>query len=119
MNDKMIQNFQKTTYVEKPLYQDELKEHGQTDSVALDMQLIKGVLPDLFAVLKFLEGNDDLVYKGTICHYFFKNYMFAETKQYTWWKQNCHAVRKSIDGRHASVSNLIKQSFMGTYKKLH
>jgi len=50
------------------------------------MQLIKGILPDLFAVLKFLEGNDDLVYKGTICHYFFKKIQVAESKQYTWWK---------------------------------
>jgi len=83
------------------------------------VQLIKGVLPDLFAVLKFLEGDDDLVYKGTICHYFFKKLQVAESKQYAWWKQNCHAVRKSIDGRHASVSNLTKQSFMGMYNKMH
>ena len=58
----------------KPLYEEELVEYGRSDSVVQDMQLIKGVLPDLFAVLKFLESDDNLVYKGTICHYFFKNY---------------------------------------------
>ena len=58
----------------KPLYEEELEEYRRSDSVAQDMQLIKGVLPDLFAVLKFLESDDDLVYKGTICRYFFKNY---------------------------------------------
>jgi len=108
---------ERNTSVEKPLYWDELLVRGRTDTVASDVQLIKGVLPDLFAVLKFLEGDDDLVYKGTICRYFFKKLQVAESKQYTWWKQNCHAVRKSIDGRRASVSNLIKWSFMGTYNK--
>jgi len=48
----------------------------------MDIQLIKGVLPDLFAVLKFLESNNDLVYNGTICHYFIKKSQIAETKQY-------------------------------------
>jgi len=55
----------------KPLYEEKLLKHGQNDSVAMDIQLIKGVLPDLFAVLKFLESNDDLVYNEIICHYFF------------------------------------------------
>ena len=109
---------ERNTSVEKPLYQDELLVHGWTDSVALDVQLIKGVFPDLFAVLKFFEGNNDLVYKGTICHYFFKKLQVAESKQYAWWKRNCHAVRKLIGGRHASVSNLIKWSFMGMYNKM-
>jgi len=36
----------------------------------------------------------------------------VESKQYKCWKQNSNAVRKLIDGRHASISNLIKQSFM-------
>jgi len=99
----------------KPIYEEELQEYGRTDSVAQDIQLIKGVLPDLFAVLKFLECDDDLVYKGTICRYFFKKLQVAESKQYEWWKRNSHAVRKSIDGRRASVSNLIKRSFMGMY----
>jgi len=108
---------ERNTSVEKHSYQDELIVRGRTDTVASDVQLIKGVLPDLFAVLKFLEGDDDLVYKGTICRYFFKKLQVAESKQYTWWKRNCHAVRKSIDGRRASVSNLIKRSFMGTYNK--
>ena len=80
----------------------------------MDIQLIKGVLPNLFAILKFLEGNDDLVFNGIICHYFVKKLQVAESKQHDWWKQNCHAIRKSINGRYASVSNLIKQSFMGT-----
>ncbi len=80
----------------------------------MDVQLIKGVLPDLFAILKFLEGNDDLVFNGTICHYFIKILQVVESKQYDWWKRNSNAVRKSIDGKRASVSNLIKQSFMGT-----
>jgi len=80
----------------------------------MDVQLIKGVLPDLFAVLKFLEGDDDLVFNGIICHYFVKKLQVVESKQYDWWKRNTNAVRKSIDGRRASVSNLIKQSFMGT-----
>jgi len=56
---------------DKPLYEDELQEHGRSDTVALDMQLIKGVLPDLFAILKFLESDDDLVFNGIICCYFF------------------------------------------------
>jgi len=38
----------------------------------MDVQLIKGVLPDLFAVLKFLESDKDLVFNGIICHYFIK-----------------------------------------------
>jgi len=97
----------------KLLYQDELICNGRNNTVAMDVQLIKGVLPDLFAVLKFLESNDDLVFNGIICHYFIKKLQVVECKQYEWWKQNSNAVRKSIDGRHASVSNLIKQSFMG------
>jgi len=99
--------------VGKPVYEEELLLHGWNDSVAMDIQLIKGVLPDLFAVLKFLESDDDLVYNGTICCYFIKKLQIAETKQYEWWKRNSNAVRKSIDGRRASVSNLIKWSFMG------
>jgi len=39
----------------------------------------------------------------------------VESKQYDWWKRNSNAVRKSINGRHASICNVIKQSFMGTY----
>jgi len=52
--------------VRKPAYADELLQHGQNDSVAMDIQLIKGVLPDLFAVLKFLECDDSLVFNGFI-----------------------------------------------------
>jgi len=55
----------------KPLYEEELLKHGQNNSVAINVQLIKGVLPDLFAVLKFLESNDNLAYNGIICCYFF------------------------------------------------
>jgi len=83
--------------------------------VAMDIQLIKGVLPDLFAVLKFLESDEVLFFNGIICCYFIKKLQVDEIKQHKWWKQNSHAVRKSIDGRCASISNLIKQSFMGTY----
>jgi len=68
-NDR--ESIRRTT--DKPFYEDELQEHGRSDTVAFDMQLIKGVLPDLFAVLKFLESNDDLVFNGIICRYFFKN----------------------------------------------
>ena len=99
----------------KPLYEEELEEYGRSDSVAQDMQLTKGMLPDLFAMLKVLESDDDSLYKGTICCYFFKKLQVAESKQYEWWKRNSHAVQKSIDGRRASVSNLIKCSFMGMY----
>jgi len=95
-------------------YDEELQRHGRNDSVAMDVQLIKGVLPNLFAVLKFLEGDDDLVFNGIICRYFVKKLQVVESKQYDWWKRNTNAVRKSIDGRRASVSNLIKRSFMGT-----
>jgi len=59
-----------------------------------------------FAVLKFLESDD--VYNRIICCYFIKKLQIVESKQYEWWKQNSNAVRKLIDGRHASVSNLIK-----------
>jgi len=97
----------------KTLYEEELLKHGQNNSVAMDIQLIKGVLPDLFAVLKFLESNDDLLYNGIICHYFFKNLQIVESKHYEWWKRNSIAVRKLIDGRCASISNLIKRSLMG------
>jgi len=76
--------------------------------VAMNVQLIKGVLPDLFVVLKFLESDNDLVFNGIICRYFIKKLQVAESKQNEWWKQNSNAVRKSIDGRHASISNLIK-----------
>jgi len=99
---------------ENETYDEELQRHGRNDSVAVDVQLIKGVLPDLFAVLKFLEGDDDLVFNGIICRYFVKKLQIVESKQYNWWKRNTIAVRKSIDGRRASVSNLIKRSFMGT-----
>jgi len=50
---------ERNTSVEKPSYRDELLLRGWTGSVASDVQLIKGVLPDLFTVLKFLEGDDD------------------------------------------------------------
>jgi len=71
--------------------------HGQNNSVAMEMQLIKGVLPDLFAVLKFLESDDNLVFNSIICHYFVKKSQVVETKMYEWWKRNMNAVRKSID----------------------
>ena len=101
----------------KPLYRDDLVNTGRNDTVAMDVQLIKGVLPDLFAVLKFLESDDDLVFNGIICRYFIRKLQVVEDKQYEWWKRNSNAVRKSIDGRRASVSNLIKKSFMGTLCK--
>jgi len=50
----------KQSTVHKPLYEELLSKHGQNDSVAINIQLIKGVLPDLFAVLKFLDSDDDL-----------------------------------------------------------
>jgi len=92
----------------KPVYEDDLVLHGQNNSIAMEMQLIKGVLPDLFAVLKFLESDDDLVFNGIICHYFVKKLQVVESKMYEWWKRNVNAVRKLIHGRRASVSNLIK-----------
>ena len=101
----------------KPLYRDDLVNTGRNDTVAMDVQLIKGVLPDLFAVLKFLESDDDLVFNGIICRYFIRKLQVVEDKQHEWWKRNSNAVRKSIDGRRASVSNLIKKSFMGTLCK--
>ncbi len=67
----------KQVTVHKPMYEDELLKHRQNDSIAMDIQLIKGVLPDLFAVLKFLESDDDLAYNRIICHYFFKNYRLS------------------------------------------
>ncbi len=94
--------------MEKTSYEDELLHCGRNDTVVMDIQLIKGVLPDLFAVLKLLESNKDLIFNGIICHYFIKKLQVAESKQHEWWKQNSHAVRKSIDGKCASVSNLIK-----------
>ena len=93
---------------ENILYEEELVCCSRNDTVVMDVQLIKGVLPDLFAVLKFLESDNDLVYNGIICHYFIKKLQVAESKQQDWWKQNCHAVRKLIDGRCASASNLVK-----------
>jgi len=104
-NEKQLRNH---VIAMKPHYEDELEEHRWSDTIAMDVQLIKGVLPNLFAVLKFLKSDDDLVYNGTICCYFFKKLQVAESKQYEWWKQNSHAVQKSIDGRCASMSNLIK-----------
>jgi len=91
----------------KPEYENELERHGWSDTVAMDVQLIKGVLPDLFAILKFLESDDNLVFDGIICHYFLKKLQVAESKKLEWWKKNSNAVWKSIDGRRASVSNLI------------
>ena len=41
---------------DKLLYEDKWQEHGRSDAVALDVPFIKGVLPDLFAILKFLES---------------------------------------------------------------
>jgi len=99
----------------RPEYEDELERHGRSDTVAMDVQLIKGVLPELFAVLKFLESDDDLVFDGIICRYFLKKLQVAESKKLEWWKRNSNAVRKSIDGRRASVSNLIKKTLMGMY----
>jgi len=112
-NDR--ESIRRTT--DKPFYED-VQEHWRSDTVAFDMQLIKGVLPDLFAVLKFLESDDDLVFNGIIHHYFFKKLQITESKQHEWWKRNSRTVRKSIDGRHASVSNLIKRAFMGMYTLL-
>jgi len=56
--------------VQKPVYKDKLLKHGWNDSVAMDMQLIKGVLQDLVAIPKFLESNNKLAYNGIICYYF-------------------------------------------------
>ena len=72
----------------KPLYHDDLVNTGRNDTVAMDVQLIKGVLPDLFAVLKFLESDDDLVFNGIICHYFIRKLQVVEDKQHEWWKRN-------------------------------
>jgi len=100
----------------KPLYNYELQLYGWSNTIALDVQFIKGVLPDLFAiVLKFLEGDEDLVFNGIICHYFLKKLQVVESKQHEWWKWNCQAVWKSINGRCTSVSNLIKCAFMGKF----
>jgi len=94
---------------EKLFYEDELVCCGRNNTVTMDIQLIKGVLPDLFVVLKFFESNEDVFgFQWYFCHYFIKKLQVAESKQHEWWKQNSHAVRKSIDGKCASVSNLIK-----------
>jgi len=61
------------------------------------------------------KSDDDLVFNGVICRYFVKKLQVVESKMYEWWKRNVNAVRKLIDGRRASVSNLMKRSFMGTY----
>jgi len=45
------------------------------------------VLPNLFAALKFLESNDDLVFNGVICHYFIKKLQIAVSKQCEWWEK--------------------------------
>jgi len=73
--------------VQKPVYEEELLKHGWNNSVSMDIQLIKSVLPDLFAVLKFLERDDDLVYNGISYCYFFKNLQVVESKCYEWWKK--------------------------------
>jgi len=116
-HDKEMDNRESSQRVctAKPLYNDELQLYGQSDTIALDVQFIKGVLPDLFAVLKFVKGDEDLVFNRIICHYFLKKLQVAESKQHKWWKQNCQAVQKSIDGRCTSVSNLIKCAFMGKF----
>jgi len=85
--------------MEKLLYEDELLCCGRNDMVAMDIQLIKGVLPDLFAVIKFLDSDKDLVFNGIICCYFIKKLPVDELKQHKWWKENRHPVRKSNDGR--------------------
>jgi len=80
----------------KPLYDVELEEYGRSDAVALDMQFIKGVLPDLFDILKFLESDDDLVFNGTICHYFFKNCRLLRVNIMNCGKRNSITVRKKL-----------------------
>ena len=67
----------------KPFYEEELLKHWRNDSVSVDIQLIKGVLPDLFAVLKFLESDDNLVYNGIICCYFFKKLQIVKSRYYS------------------------------------
>jgi len=90
--EKGNQETKQQTTTSKPLYDDELEEYGRSDAVGLDMQFIKGVLPDLFAILKFLESNDDLVFNGTICCYFFKNYRLQRVSNLNGGnkKQSCH-----------------------------
>jgi len=58
----------------KPLYEEELLKHGQNDLASMDIQLVKGVLPDLFSGPKFLESDNDLVYNGIICVTYLKSY---------------------------------------------
>jgi len=79
-NKKGNQETNQQTTTSKALYDNELEEYGRSDAIALDMQFIKGVLPDLFAVLKFLESDDGLVFNGMICHYFFKNYRLQRVR---------------------------------------
>ncbi len=60
----MVDDLVKQITVCKSMYEEELLKHGWNDSVAMDIQLIKGVLPDLFAILKFIESDDSLAYNG-------------------------------------------------------
>jgi len=61
-NSHIHNDSQSQMTVGKPSYEDELLCCGRNDTVAMDIQLIKGVLPDLFVVLKLLENDDDLVF---------------------------------------------------------
>jgi len=70
INKNKNQHCQTGLSAKNVLYEDELVQCSRNNTVAMDVQLIKGVLPDLFAVLKFLESDDDLVFNGIICRYF-------------------------------------------------
>jgi len=70
----------------KATVNDELQLYGQSNTIALDVQVIKGVLADLFAILTFLKGDKDLIFNRIICCYFLKKLQVAESKQHEWWK---------------------------------
>jgi len=59
----------------------------------MDIQLIKSVLPDLFAVHKFLESDDNLVYNEILSSVITSlKLQVVESKQYVWWKRNSNEV---------------------------
>lgn len=96
-------------------YVQDLVLQGRVSSPKENKQLIKGVLPTLFGVCKFLESNNDLEFNGTISKYFFHHLNIIPDQQEEWWKSCSNIVRKAIDNKRASVGTAVKKEFMSKY----
>ncbi len=93
-------------------YIKELTIQGRVATLQENKNLIRGVLPALFGVCKFLQSNNDLLFNGTISRYFIKHLNIGQDRRESWWLECKTLVRKAIDGKRASIGMAIRKEFI-------